>query len=168
LAHVHRPELRYVRYDHPDDSYTSKNLSAVEAVLATMNIEEDPYVIGLRATLAKTSPGTDRACLDQKLSKAILNKKTYSHGGLNDLVNAAKAICYDLASWAADWYIDGVVSLALGEQNPYDDFNGSLQSKKKAYVIVFRSFGHRGWDHGQSSCAPGYIGVRERMVGVVE
>ena len=37
--------------------------------------------------------------------------------------------------WVVDWYINGVVSLALGKQNPYDDFNGSLQPKEKAYLI---------------------------------
>lgn len=138
MAHVHRPVFRYVRYDTPqylDRNYTSKNLSAVEAVIATMNIEEDPYVIALRASLAKTTRGPDRARLDQKLSKTIQGKKTYSHGGLKDLASAASAICYDLGPWAADWYVDGVVSLALGKQNPYDDFTGSLQPKEKTYLI---------------------------------
>jgi endoribonuclease Dicer len=142
IAHVHRPVFRHVRYDTPqylDRNYTSKNLSAVEAVIATMNIEEDPYVIGLRAALAKTSSGPERARLDQKLSKTIQGKKTYSHSGLKDLVNAAKAICYDLGPWAADWYVDGVVSLALGRQTPYDDFTGSLQPKEKAYLIKYLS-----------------------------
>ncbi|OAX41416.1 P-loop containing nucleoside triphosphate hydrolase protein [Rhizopogon vinicolor AM-OR11-026] len=142
IAHVHRPVFRYVRYDTPqylDRDYTSKNLSAVEAVVATMNIEEDPYVIALRASLAKTPQGPERARLDQKLSKTIQGKKTYSHTGMKDLVNAAKAICYDLGPWAADWYVDGVVSLALGKQNPYDDFTGSLQPKEKTYLIKYLS-----------------------------
>lgn len=138
FAHVHRPVFRYVRYDNPqhfDPNYTSRNLSAVQAVIATMNIEEDPFVIGLRATLAKTPPGQDHARLDQKLSKTIQNKKTYSHAGLGEMASAAQAICYDLGPWAADWYVHGVVSLALCKKNPYDDFTGSLQPKEKAYLI---------------------------------
>ncbi|KAG1732456.1 uncharacterized protein EDB91DRAFT_1152051 [Suillus paluster] len=138
LTHVHRPVFRHVRYDTPqylDRNYTSKNLSSVRAVLATMNIEEDPYVIQLRRALAKTSPGKDYTRLDQKLSKTIQNKKTYSHSGMNDLANAAAAVCYDIGPWAADWYIDGVVSRALDKQNPYDAFTGSLQPKEKTYLI---------------------------------
>ncbi|KAG1882754.1 hypothetical protein F4604DRAFT_1986646 [Suillus subluteus] len=111
LTHVHRPIFRHVRYDTPqyhDPNYTSKNLSAVEAVIATMNIEEDPFVIQLRQKLAKTARGPEYARMDQKLSKAIQSKKTYSHGGMNDLANAGKAICYDIGPWAADWYIESV------------------------------------------------------------
>ncbi|KAG1732444.1 uncharacterized protein EDB91DRAFT_674912 [Suillus paluster] len=142
LTHVHRPVFRHVRYDTPqylDRNYTSKNLSSVRAVLATMNIEEDPCVIQLRQTLVKTLPGQEYTRLDQKLSKTIRNKKTYSHSGMNDLANAAVAICYDIGPWAADWYIDGVVSRALDKQNPHDAFTESLQPKEKTYLMKYLS-----------------------------
>ncbi|KAG2047355.1 hypothetical protein BDR06DRAFT_95351 [Suillus hirtellus] len=138
LTHVHRPIFRHVRYDTPqysDRNYTSKNLSAVEAVLATMNIEEDPFVIQLRQKLAKTARGPEYTRMDQKLSKAIQGKKTYSHGGMNDLANAGKAICYDIGPWAADWYIESVVSRALDKQTPWDELIGTLQPKEKNYLI---------------------------------
>ncbi|KAG1887471.1 uncharacterized protein F5891DRAFT_1199822 [Suillus fuscotomentosus] len=41
LTHVHCPIFRHVCYDTPqysDHNYTSKNLSAVDAIIATMNI----------------------------------------------------------------------------------------------------------------------------------
>lgn len=138
LTHVHRPIFRHVRYDTPqysDRSYTSKNLSAVEAVIATMNIEEDPFVIQLRQKLAKTARGPEYTRMDQKLSKAIQSKKTYSHSGMNDLANAGKAICYDIGPWAADWYIESVVSRALDKQTPWDELIGSLQPKEKTYLM---------------------------------
>lgn len=138
LTHVHRPIFRHVRYDTPqysDRSYTSNNLSAVEAVITTMNIEEDPFVIQLRQKLAKTARGPEYTRMDQKLSKAIQSKKTYSHGGMNDLANAGKAICYDIGPWAADWYIESVVSRALDKQTPWDELIGSLQPKEKTYLM---------------------------------
>ncbi|KAG0708464.1 hypothetical protein DFH29DRAFT_892712 [Suillus ampliporus] len=138
LTHVHRPIFRHVRYDTPqylDRDYTSKNLSAVRAVVATMKIEEDPFVIQLRGTLSKTPRGQEYTRLDQKLSKTIMNKKTYSHSGMTELASAAAAICYDIGPWAADWYIDSVVSRALDKQNPYEAFTGSLQPKEKTYLL---------------------------------
>ncbi|KAG2030530.1 hypothetical protein BDR03DRAFT_1034923 [Suillus americanus] len=138
LTHVHRPIFRHVRYDTPqyhDPKYTSKNLSAVEAVIATMNIEEDPFVIQLRQKLAKTARGPEYTRMDQKLSKAIQSKKTYSHSGMNDLVNAGKAICYDIGPWAADWYIESVVSRALDKKTPWDELIGTLQPKEKTYLM---------------------------------
>ena len=138
-AFVHPPEFRHVLYNVPwkydDCDLPSKNLRALKQVEESMNIENDPFVLSLRETLAKRPPGPDRTRLDQKLSKTILNNKTYTHKGIKDLSSTAHDICHDLGPWAADWYIQRVIEFALKNASPYGNITTAWQSREKAYLI---------------------------------
>ncbi|KAH7925160.1 P-loop containing nucleoside triphosphate hydrolase protein [Leucogyrophana mollusca] len=134
---VHRPLFRHVLYAPPPyygSKTTSLNLEALKAVLASMNIEEDPYVISLRSQLAKSLPGPDHLRIDQKLSKTIQKNNTYTHKGFKDLVNTASDIYFDLGRWAADWYIERVIAQAMDGASPYDNITTSWQLKEKTYL----------------------------------
>ncbi|KAH7909570.1 hypothetical protein BJ138DRAFT_1154965 [Hygrophoropsis aurantiaca] len=134
---VHRPIFRHVLYTPPswfEKVPTSRNLRALKAVVEQMNIEEDPYVISLRGKLAKTTPGPEHIRIDQQLSKTIQKSNTYTHKGFKDLVNTATDIYFDLGPWAADWYIERVVTQALDGASPYENIVTAWQRKEKAYL----------------------------------
>ena len=138
-AHVHRPEFRHVLYDVPwtysTCSFASKNLQALKRVAESMDIQRDPYVLSLREKLAKLPLGPEKTRLDQKLSQTILKKNSYTHKGIKDLSTTAHDICFDLGPWAADWYIQRVVEVALENASPYSNITNAWQSKEKAYLI---------------------------------
>ncbi|KAJ7158709.1 hypothetical protein C8R46DRAFT_1002374 [Mycena filopes] len=103
--YVHRPVFKHALY-RPDFDPFSTNLATFTFALKQLNIENDPYVISLRKKLAKAAPNTaEYTQIDQRLSKTIMNSKTYTHGGLQDVASTAEAMCWDIGPWAADWYI---------------------------------------------------------------
>jgi ERCC4-related helicase len=104
--------------------------------MATMNVEDDPYVLSLREQLHKLPPGPDRTRTDQKLSKTIRTENTFTHKGLNDLVRAAEEICWDIGPWAADWYIEKVIEKAKLAASPYQNIFPAWQDKEKRYLLA--------------------------------
>ena len=138
-AYVHRPEFRHVLYNIPwtySDCYlASKNLRALKQVAESMDIQKDPYILFLRQNLAKTPPGPERTRLDQRLSKTILKKNSYTHKGIKDLLTTSYDICFDLGPWAADWYIQRVIEKGLESASPYSEITTAWQSREKAYLV---------------------------------
>ncbi|KZP21485.1 P-loop containing nucleoside triphosphate hydrolase protein [Athelia psychrophila] len=135
---VHRPVFKHVEYKAPSYDFTvspSRNVAALEAVVKSMNIEDDPSVQSLRAKLEKMPSGPDRTRADQKLSKSISKETTYTHKGLNDFVRAAKDICVDVGTWAADWYVETVLEKAKEAATPYQNLISAWQNKEKAYLL---------------------------------
>ncbi|KAI5895582.1 P-loop containing nucleoside triphosphate hydrolase protein [Schizophyllum commune H4-8] len=115
LSHVHRPTFKHVMYTPPGewDRPFSTNLASLQAVVKSVDINRDPAVISLRQklpTLARGTPEYERT--DQRLSKAIHKKKTFTHTGLTQFQRAAEEICEDIGGWAADWYVWTVVQEA--------------------------------------------------------
>ena len=137
--YVHRPIFRHVLYDRQESYNTchemSPNLRALMQVVNSMDIHQDPYVLGLRDDLQRRPPGPDRQRIDQKLSKIISKKSSYTHKGLQDFLNTARDICYDLGPWAADWYIQEVIKHALESASPYRDIVTLWQRKEKTYLL---------------------------------
>lgn len=139
LNYVHRPTFRHVLYfraePYEKSHLASPNIQALTRVIESMNIEQDPYVLTLRGELRKASASLERHRIDQKLSKVISKQNSFTHKGLRDLLTTACDLCWDLGPWAADWYIEKVVTLALGSASPYSGILESLQLKEKAYLI---------------------------------
>ncbi|KDQ50543.1 hypothetical protein JAAARDRAFT_582899 [Jaapia argillacea MUCL 33604] len=141
---VHRPVFKHVMYDispyyfyRTPKELPSVNLQALESVLETMDIEEDPYVLSLRSRLASLPMNSpERARTDQKLSKTIQKEDSYTHKGLRDFARAAAEICIDLGPWAADWYIEQVLKQAMVSAGPYHQGAISAwQQKEKNYLL---------------------------------
>ncbi|KAH9933177.1 P-loop containing nucleoside triphosphate hydrolase protein [Epithele typhae] len=136
--YVHRPEFKHYTYlspVHTWDGCPSVNYQALKAVIDTLNIEDDPYVISLRSRLTKLQPGDDRRRIDQQLSKAIDKEDTFTHKGLRDFARAAEDICMDLGTWAADWYVAKVIERAKLAANPYNNIMSNWQEKEKRYLL---------------------------------
>lgn len=135
---VHRPIFKHVQYQAPSYDFMispSRNVASLEAVIAGMNIENDPYVQSLREELVKLTPGPGRTRVDQKLSKAISKDNTYTHKGLKDFARAASEICTDVGVWAADWYVERVLEHAKASASPYQNIISAWQHKEKTYLL---------------------------------
>jgi len=134
---VHRPIFKHVLYSEADwfNRPFSSNVSALSAVVGSLDIECDPYVQSSRAKLANLSPGPERTRLDQVLSKTIMKRKTYTHTGLKDFLTAAEEICMDVGPWAADWYIGKVIEHATATKSASEPFWTTLSHKEKKYLL---------------------------------
>ncbi|KAJ6513203.1 hypothetical protein C8R45DRAFT_891160 [Mycena sanguinolenta] len=131
---VHRPIFKSVLY-RADPSPFSTNLASFNFILQSLDIEEDPYVLGLRRKLAKTTPQTmEYTRLDQQLSKTILNKSSYTHRSLQDVANTADAICHDIGPWAADWFICQAIGQAKTAISAFDNAVFEMPNKEKTYL----------------------------------
>jgi endoribonuclease Dicer len=134
---VHRPVFKHVQYEAASYDNTvspSNNVAALEAVLATMNIENDPWIQSMREQLGNLPHGLDRTRVDQKLSKAISKGNTCTHKGLKDFARAASEICADVGIWAADWYVEKVLEQAKTASTPHQIIS-ELQNKEKMYLL---------------------------------
>ncbi|GLB38832.1 putative helicase family. Dicer subfamily protein [Lyophyllum shimeji] len=135
---VHRPVFRHVMYGPPDELNPpfSTNVASLYAVSETLNIEDDPYVKSLRQQLSRAARGTPEYYrLDQKLSKVILKKDSFTHKGLRDFARTAGVICEDLGAWAADWYVWGVIEHAKRAANPYNNIISTWKNEEKVYLL---------------------------------
>ncbi|KAI0647805.1 P-loop containing nucleoside triphosphate hydrolase protein [Trametes meyenii] len=143
--HVYRPEFKHVLYASPIHSWDdvpSTNYKALQAVVDTLDIENDPSVISLRSRLARLSPGDDRRRLDQQLSKAVDKEDTFCHRGMRDFARTAVDICIELGPWAADWYVAKVIERAKQAANPYNNIMSTWQEKEKRYLLSIISKVH--------------------------
>lgn len=139
LRHAHRPIFKHLLYRLPEDrdgAYSSKNLRSLQDVIATLDIDIDPYVKNLRKQLGRmTESDPLRARIDQKLSKAIKKHDTYTHKGLRDFQRAAEDICLDVGPWGADWYIEKVVARVKDSEVPYKNIIADWQQEEKRYMV---------------------------------
>lgn len=136
-THVHRPEFKYVSYSASDDqdSIDCHALASLQAVISQMNIEDDPYVISLRSQLATLPAGKERDRVDQRLSKTLDKKDSFSHKGMHDFERTAKDLCFELGPWAANWYITSVLQRARTEAKLLTGVMASWQNAEKMYLL---------------------------------
>ncbi|KAI0338992.1 P-loop containing nucleoside triphosphate hydrolase protein [Trametopsis cervina] len=134
---VHRPVFKHEIYPAVEygEDLPSRNLRALRAVLGQLNIEDDPHVVSLRSQLAKLQPGEQRNRVDQRLSKVLLKKDTFTHRGLRDLERTAIDLCYELGFWAADWYVWKVVNQVRASSVLHSGIMAAWQAKEKAYLL---------------------------------
>ena len=111
------------------------NVIALNTIYQTLDINEDPYVISLRKQLAKTTSTTVRARLDQKLSKTIDKKDTFTHKGVRDFLRAACDICWELGPWAADWYVAAVIEQARKIEHINNIIMSTWKEQEKDYLL---------------------------------
>lgn len=132
---VHRPIFKHVPYPLLKDPPLSQNLLSLQHVIASLNIEDDPYVISLRKQLTRPLTDAQRHRVDQKLSKAIRRSDTFTHKGLQDLERAAVDIWQDLGWWAADWFVVTVIERAIAASTVHSGIMGSWQDRERAYLL---------------------------------
>lgn len=138
-GYVHRPAFKHVIYAQPEymlvGTPPSSNLRSLQSVVASLKIEEDPWVIQARAALPRLEPGPERTRLDQRLSRAIDKRDTFAHKGLRDFERAAAEICSDLGAWAADWYIQQVCEQSMGAGELFPEFCFTSSESERKYLL---------------------------------
>ena len=136
---VHRPLFKHVIYAEPEylleGTPPSRSLQSLKSVVASLNIEEDPSVLNLRAELRQHEPGPRRNRIDQRLSRAIDKQDSFTHKGLRDFERAADEICSDLGEWAADWYIHQVCKHATNAGGTFPEFAFTMNESEKKYLL---------------------------------
>ncbi len=134
---MHRPQVKFVEYAEPACTPPSRSLQSLKEVVASLDIEEDPWVIDQRAELRRLEAGPKRDRIDQKLSKAIDKQSTFTHKGLRDFERAADEICSDLGEWAADWYIQQVCKQAASAGGTFPEFSFNWNEGERDYLLKY-------------------------------
>ena len=133
--YVHRPIFRHIIYSQPESPF-STNLASLFSIVSALDIEQDPYVIGLRDQLTRATYGSaDYHRIDQKLSKVVQKGNSFSHKGLQDFLRAAQDICSDVGPWAADWFICKVMEKTRQAANPYNNIMSTWKNNEKKYLL---------------------------------
>ena len=140
---VHRPRFKRIIYTEPEyllkGTSPSRSLESLKYVVDSLNIEEDPFVLNLRAELQQHEPGPQRDRTDQRLSRAIHDQDTFTHKGLHDFKRAADEICSDLGEWAADWYIHQVCKHATDAGKTFLELALPKDEGEKEYLLELLS-----------------------------
>lgn len=111
------------------------NLTALQNIQSTIQIENDPCIKALRNQLSSIeSELPEYHRLDQKLSKTIANEGTFTHKGLRDFTRTALEILHDVGVWAANWYIWEVLEQAK-KAGSSEHLMPSWQSEEKMYLL---------------------------------
>jgi endoribonuclease Dicer len=131
---VHRPQFKLVTYTESGSS-PSSSLQSLKEVVASLNIEEDPWVINQRDELRRLEPGPRRERVDQNLSRALDKQSTFTHRGLRDFERAADEICAELGEWATDWYIEQVCKEAASAGGTFPEFSFSWTESERKYLL---------------------------------
>ena len=114
----------------------STNLASLSAIIKTLKIDNDPYVVDLRIKLANSAHGSpDYHKYDQKLSKVVQKQDSFTHKGLRDFERTAGDICTELGAWATDWLVWSVIGRAKQAANPYTNIMPSWRVSEKAYLL---------------------------------
>lgn len=137
---VHRPRFDYALYTmsgYQLDSAAAPTagLRSLKAVINALDINQDPYVESLRRKLRNTPAGPDKTRTDQRLSKTIAKKDTYTHKGLRDLHRAVDEICMDLGTWSSDWLLFKVLEQARRSQGLIPELAGLANTKETRYLM---------------------------------
>ncbi len=98
LRHVVQPELINLQYSSKStDTAESAALQKLIEVYTNLDIDQDPYVVKLRA-----DPSTRHS---KQLKKALASGKTYCQDQLKSLCMKSGAIFEELGAWATQFYI---------------------------------------------------------------
>lgn len=126
LRYVYIPELIPIIYSSFNELTRSQALNSLGRIRASLNVEEDPWIIALRSDESTRESA--------ELRKAILDHKTYCQHQLKSLNRKGEIIYQELGSFAADWYICTCVQrLQSNIPDGFIDFD-SLPVKENAYL----------------------------------
>ncbi|MCJ1313096.1 Dicer-like protein 2 [Agyrium rufum] len=97
MKHMPRPEIEIAQFSCLQSTPESRNLATLIYLYATLNIEEDPYVVQLRAS------GHDHS--SSALVKALMDGKTWCQKQIKTFITTSGILQKELGPWATDYYI---------------------------------------------------------------
>ena len=114
----------------------SSNLQSLKSVVASLKIEEDPWVIDQHAMLRCLKQGPDCICINQHLSQVIDKHDTFTHMDLHNFERATEEIRSDLGMWAMDWYIQQVCEQAKHVGELFLEFSFLSSESERDYLLI--------------------------------
>lgn len=136
LRFVHKPNM--LRLLYPSNAFNMQvpeALKHLHRVYAGLDIEEDPYVIKLKAASSSMNNAS-------QVREVLLNRKTYCQTQIKGFLGKAEHIQLELGSWATEFFIRACLenfSKAVANAD-YFTFE-ALDAAEKSYITsAFRSF----------------------------
>lgn len=128
LKHVFQPELIRILYTawSADSSPSSQALQNLSSLYFGLDIEQDPYVIKLRAE----SEGSYAPELEKVLQKG----KTYCSEQMKSLHIKSTDILAELGPWATDYYIHAVADKFCSREEDLIPAISALDNTEKEYL----------------------------------
>ncbi|KAK4678476.1 LOW QUALITY PROTEIN: Dicer-like protein 2 [Podospora pseudoanserina] len=130
MAQVNRPEMKAFIYgDLPEPQnaiLSSSNMTRLIDTLRQMDITADPHIIRLR------EENTERS--REALKSAIMSRNTQSQKQMKALFARAREMRMNLGPWAAEYYINRVVTEFLKVGSPPAPSVNNLWDEEKAYL----------------------------------
>lgn len=122
------PVLSIINYNPESECIMTKAVASLGKVIQDLNIFEDPYVLGLKAS--------DNERDQQKLTDVLTSHKTNSQKQLRSLYNTSnEIILVELGSWAADYFISAAVMKYLKAMTAPDLFAAmDIEAAEKLYI----------------------------------
>ncbi|KAL9044784.1 MAG: hypothetical protein Q9214_002103 [Letrouitia sp. 1 TL-2023] len=126
LRYVFIPKLIPIVYPPFNELTRSQALDSLGRIRASLNIEEDPWIVTLRSDESTRESA--------ELRKAILDHKTSCQYQLKSLNRKGEIVYQELGSFAADWYISTCVQRLQSNIPDYITEFDSLPVKENAYL----------------------------------
>lgn len=114
LRHVNRPQLVKLTYPKPPEDHGSMALEALRCLCANLDIEQDPYVIMLKA-----DPNT---CDSTRLRDTLSSRKTYCQKLITNFYQKAANIYQELGLRAVEFFIRSCVEKLCADDLVSVDF----------------------------------------------
>ena len=133
LQFIFQPELIQLNYMTTQFTLTdSPELKALGELCSDLDIEQDPYVIKLRA---ENSPRSLK-----KLHKALTSRKTYCTDQLKRFYSRAMRICIELGTWSLNFYMRACIQKFLtGASNRSFGFDDIDEAEANYLNEIFAS-----------------------------
>lgn len=136
MANSNMPELRQIVYDVDSPGTLPVQNSAMMVSLHTsvnnLDIEEDPWIISLRAE------DTDRS--RRSLEKALLQQKTNCRDQLKAFCSTSLHIYDELGLWAADYYISETMARFIAAEDSTLECIDDIATMERRYIArILRS-----------------------------
>lgn len=131
ISHSNRPEMLIAAHDElrdpfERDGYTPNMLKLLN-IYRNMNISEDPYILRLRAENSQRSRIS--------LEKAWMTRDTFAQSQMKTVCGRSVELCRQLGPWAADYYINRVVSDINTRYESQAFFGGKSKDADIQYLV---------------------------------
>ena len=113
-------------YAQKMDGTLSLALQSLRNVYADLDVEQDPWVIRLRAA----ANGAD----SKILRNTLMSKKTKSRDQIKSMLTVANSVAIELGSWAADYYISSCLRKFQSQKHTGLDSFDALEDTEKHYL----------------------------------
>ena len=127
LRHTFMPELIKLEYGN-DKSNAMELRTLVELIelYNSLNIEQDPYIVKLRADTSTSN--------SKQLMKALANRKTYCMDQLKSFCNKSTDILKELGVWPAGYYMNTTIERFCSTNKDEIDSIQELDETQRLYL----------------------------------